>query len=52
MVETRALHTNRNIIVAKFLFEHILTHFGCPLIIVIDHGIHFINVVILLIILF
>jgi hypothetical protein len=27
----------------QFLYECILTRFGCPLIIVIDHGVHFIN---------
>jgi hypothetical protein len=27
----------------RFLYEYILTKFGCPLTIVIDQGVHFIN---------
>jgi hypothetical protein len=42
-VEVRALRTNTTIIITKFLYECILTKFGCPLIIVTDHGVHFIN---------
>jgi hypothetical protein len=30
-------------VITKFLYECILTMFGCPLIIVIDKGVHFIN---------
>ncbi len=41
-VEARALRTN-TIPIIKFLYECILTKFGCPLIIVIDQGVHFIN---------
>jgi len=33
-------------IIAKFLYDHILIEFGCPLTIVIDQGTHFINDVI------
>jgi hypothetical protein len=40
-VEAKALITNT--IIAIFLYEYILTRFGCPLTIVTDHGIHFIN---------
>jgi hypothetical protein len=42
-VEARALHTNIIIKIAKFLYEHIFTIFGCPLTIEINQGIHFIN---------
>jgi hypothetical protein len=42
-VEARALRTNIVTIIAKFLYECILTRFGCPLIIIIDQGVHFIN---------
>jgi hypothetical protein len=39
-VEARALIINTTTI---FLYECILTSFGCPLTIVIDQGVHFIN---------
>ncbi len=42
-VEAKALKTNITTIIAKFMYECILTKFGCPLIIVIDQGVHFIN---------
>jgi hypothetical protein len=42
-VEARALRTNIATIMAKFMYECILTRFGCPLTIVIDQGVHFIN---------
>ncbi len=42
-VETRALRTNTIVVIAKFLYECILTRFGCPLTIVTDQGVHFIN---------
>jgi hypothetical protein len=45
-VEARALKTNTVAIRVKFMYECILTRFGCPLTIVIDQGIHFINDVI------
>jgi hypothetical protein len=40
-VETRALKTNIAIIITNFLYECILTKFGCPLTIVTDQGVHF-----------
>jgi hypothetical protein len=42
-VEARALITNTTTFITKFLYECILTKFGCPLIIVTDRGVHFIN---------
>ncbi len=42
-VEARALKINITTITTKNLYECILTMLGCPLIIVIDQGIHFIN---------
>ncbi len=45
-VEARALRTNIATVTTKFLYECILPKFGCPLIIVIDQGVHFINDVI------
>jgi hypothetical protein len=42
-VEAKALKTNIVIFTTKFLYEYILTKFGCLLIIVIDQGVHFIN---------
>ncbi len=45
-VETRALITNIVVITTIFLNECILTRFGCPLIAIIDQGVHFINDVI------
>jgi hypothetical protein len=37
------LHTNIFVVIAKFLYDHILIWFGCPLTIVIDESTHFIN---------
>jgi hypothetical protein len=42
-VEARALRTNTAIVIAIFLYDYILTRFGCPLIIVIDQRVHFNN---------
>jgi len=42
-VETRALRTNIAIATTKKNYECILTMFICPLIIVVDQGVHFIN---------
>ncbi len=37
------MHTNTTSITTKFLYDHILTYFSCPLTIVIDQGTHFIS---------
>jgi hypothetical protein len=42
-VEAKTFITNIAIVIAKFLYEYILTRFGCPLTIIIDQGVHFIN---------
>ncbi len=42
-VEVKTLKTNIATITTKFMYECILTMFGCPLIIIIDQGVHFIN---------
>jgi hypothetical protein len=42
-VEARTLKTYTTTIIVKFLYECILTRFGCPLTIVTDQGVHFIN---------
>jgi hypothetical protein len=42
-VEANALRTNIVVVIAKFMYEYILTRFGCPLTIVTDQGVHFNN---------
>jgi len=42
-MEAKAFITNIVIVIAKFLYEYILTRFGCALIIIINQGVHFIN---------
>ncbi len=42
-MEARTFSTNNVVVFAKFLCEHILTRFGCPLTIVTYQGTHFIN---------
>jgi len=45
-VEAQTLHTYIVVVTSKFLYEHILTIFGCPLTIVTNQSTHFINYVI------
>ncbi len=42
-VEAKAFRTNIVVVTTKFLYEYILTRFGCPLTIVTNQGIHFID---------
>jgi hypothetical protein len=42
-VEAKTLKINIVVVIAKFLYEYILTKFGCPLTIITNQGIHFIN---------
>jgi hypothetical protein len=42
-VEARTLRTNIAMLTTNFLYECILTRLGCPLTIVADYEIHFIN---------
>jgi hypothetical protein len=42
-VKAKALKTNTIVVTVIFLYEYILTRFGCPFIIVTDEGVHFIN---------
>jgi hypothetical protein len=42
-VEAKALKTNIVVIIVRFLYEYILTKFGCPLTIITNEGVHFIN---------
>ncbi len=41
--ELRALRTNTPVVTSKNLYACILTKFGCPLIVVTNQGVHFIN---------
>jgi hypothetical protein len=45
-VGARTLKTNTVVVTTKFLYECILTRFGCPLTIITNYGVHFINDVI------
>ncbi len=42
-VEAKALKTNTLVVTTRFLYEYILTIFGCPLTIVTYQGVHFID---------
>ncbi len=42
-IEAKALIINITVVTTRFLYEYILTIFGCPLTIVTNQGVHFIN---------
>ncbi len=42
-VKVKALRTYIIVIISKFMYEYVLTMFGCPLTIVTNQGVHFIN---------
>ncbi len=42
-VEAKALITNTIVVTTRFMYEYILTIFGCLLTILMDQGVHFIN---------
>ncbi len=42
-VEAKAFRTNIEVITIRFLYEYNMIKFGCPLTIVIDQKVHFIN---------
>ena len=42
-VEAVALETNDAKVTANFIFDNIITRFGCPLELVSDRGTHFLN---------
>ncbi len=41
-VEVKTFQMNTSFMIVKFLYEYILTRFGCPFLI-IDQGVHFVN---------
>jgi hypothetical protein len=45
-VEAKTFKTNTIVATTKLLYEYIFTRFGCPLTIITDQGVHFINDVI------
>jgi hypothetical protein len=42
-VEVKALRSNTAVVTIRFFYEYVLIRFGCPLTIVTDQGVHFIN---------
>ncbi len=42
-VEVKALRSNTVVITIRFFYEYVLTRFGCPLAIVTNQGVYFIN---------
>jgi hypothetical protein len=42
-VEVKAFKTNIIVVITRVLYEYILTRFGCPLTIITNHVVHFIN---------
>jgi hypothetical protein len=43
LVEAKALMKNIVVVIINFSYDYILTRFGCPLTLVTNHGVHFIN---------
>ena len=41
--EVEPVHSWSKEVVAKFIYENIITRFGCPLTLISDQGTHFIN---------
>ena len=44
--EAEPVETCSNEVAAKFIYENIITGFGCPLTLISDQGTHFINITI------
>jgi hypothetical protein len=42
-VNAKALKPNIAVVIVRFLYEYILTRFGCPLTIITNEGVNFIN---------
>jgi hypothetical protein len=42
-VKAKALRTNTVVVTTRFMYEYILTRFGCFLTILMDQGVHIIN---------
>ncbi len=42
-VEAKTLKINIVVVITRFLYEYILIRFGCPLTIITNQGVHFIN---------
>jgi hypothetical protein len=42
-VEAKAFKTNIAMVIARILYEYIMTKFGCPITIITNQGVHFVN---------
>jgi hypothetical protein len=43
MGKSKGIQNQYVVVTTRFMYEYILTKFGCPLTIVTDQGVHFIN---------